>query len=155
MSDSSTVAVMVSEAHRRADQHARRMTAALVGAFALYVATYGPALTYTSSTVSGDMSLLTMQRIKSYVDDTCTLDPHCQWTWDSVGNVLKNVSVEEAANMVPDDYMYPPGDDAEKPGQRGETIKQAWAAGFIFSRWCCKFALARCFPLQAVSKLFL
>lgn len=73
-----------------------------------------------ASPAIGDMSLLTMQRIKSYVDDTCTLDPHCQWTWDRFPNGLRNVSVDEAADMVPRDYMFPPGNDAEIPGQRGE-----------------------------------
>jgi len=76
--------------------------------------------TASQSPATGDMSLLTMQRIKSYVDDTCTLDPHCQWTWDSLPNGLLNVSMDEAAAVVPEDYLFPPGDDAEKPGQRGE-----------------------------------
>lgn len=73
-----------------------------------------------SSPSTGDMSLLTMQRIKSYVDDTCTLDPHCQWTWEPLENGLKNVSVQEASAMMPVDYVFPPGNDAEKPGKRGE-----------------------------------
>lgn len=72
---------------------------------------------------TGDMSLLTMQRIKSYVDDTCTLDPHCQWTWDPLPNGLRNVSADEAAAAMPEDYLFPPGDDAEKSGQRGECLQ--------------------------------
>ncbi|XP_050527207.1 tyrosine-protein kinase receptor-like [Daktulosphaira vitifoliae] len=75
---------------------------------------------------SDDMSLRTMQRIKSYVDDTCTLDPHCQWTWDPYDNGLRNVSIDEAAAMVPEDYMYPPGNDSEV-GLRGNFF-------FIYGR---------------------
>lgn len=76
--------------------------------------------TASPSPATGDMSLLTMQRIKSYVDDTCTLDPHCQWTWDPLPNGLRNVSSDEAVAVMPEDYLFPPGDDAEKPGQRGK-----------------------------------
>lgn len=93
----------------------------VVAAIALYAA--GRAPTVTPSPASGDMSLLTMQRIKSYVDDTCTLDPHCQWTWDpKLPNGLQNVSAEQAAAAMPVDYLFPPpGDDADKPTvQRGE-----------------------------------
>lgn len=87
-------------------------------AFALYaVATVPPVLLTPSS---GQMSLLNMQRIKSYVDDTCTMDPHCQWVWDQQENGLRNVTVDQAASMVPPDYLFPPGGDAEKSGQRGE-----------------------------------
>ncbi|XP_025192296.1 ALK tyrosine kinase receptor-like isoform X2 [Melanaphis sacchari] len=74
------------------------------------------------SPATGDMSLLTMQRIKSYVDDTCTMDPHCQWTWDPLPNGLRNVSAEEAAAEVPEDYLYPPGEDPDKPGLRGNFL---------------------------------
>lgn len=113
---------MESKHHKQSYQHketVRRWTFTLVTTVILYAVANGPAVAASSAT--GDMSLLTMQRIKSYVDDTCTLDPHCQWTWDTVGqNVLRNVSVEEASAMMPDDYMFPPGNDAEKPGQRGE-----------------------------------
>lgn len=99
--------------------HSSGRTATLVALLLVLYAVARSPVTATSP-ASGDMSLLTMQRIKSYVDDTCTLDPHCQWTWDRFTNGLQNVSVEKAANLVPHDYMYPPGDDAEKSGQRGE-----------------------------------
>lgn len=116
--------VMASKHHKQLYQRkpiVHYWTSTLVTAFALYAVCSGPAV--AASPATGDMSLLKMQRIKSYVDDTCTLDPHCQWTWDTVGqNVLRNVSVEEASAMMPDDYTFPPGNDAEKPGQRGELF---------------------------------
>lgn len=96
----------------------RWASAAVVAAIALCAAA---AVRSSPATGGGEMVLLNMQRIKSYVDDTCTLDPHCQWTWDrAVDGGLLNVSAKQAAAMVPADYMFPPGDDAEKPGQRGE-----------------------------------
>lgn len=91
-------------------------SSALVAALALWCA----AAARPSPATGGDMSLLTMQRIKSYVDDTCTLDPHCQWTWDHAVNGLMNVTAKQAADVVPADYLYAPGDDAETPGRRGE-----------------------------------
>lgn len=108
---------------RRAGGHRRLWTSALLAAIALYAAAGAPAV--APSPAIGDMSLLNMQRIKSYVDDTCTLDPHCQWTWDeTIENGLKNVSVEQAAAMLPYDYLFPPGNDTEKPGQRGKRFSR-------------------------------
>lgn len=95
-------------------------SSALVAALALWCAAAGAPAARPSPATGGDMSLLTMQRIKSYVDDTCTLDPHCQWTWDRTVNGLMNVTAKQAADVVPADYLYAPGDDAETPGRRGE-----------------------------------
>jgi len=101
---------------------------ALVAALALWAAMACIAVPVASaSPATGDMSLLTMQRIKSYVDDTCTLDPHCQWSWDPLPNGLRNVSAEEAAAEMPKDYLYPPGEDPDNLGQRGEFL-----ASFFF-----------------------
>lgn len=98
----------------------RRRMSALAVAIALYAVSRAPSAVLPSP-ATGDMSLLTMQRIKSYVDDTCTLDPHCQWTWDDKQPLgLRNVTVPEAEALLPPDYMYPPGDDALKDGQRGQ-----------------------------------
>jgi len=33
------------------------------------------------------------------------------------------VSADEAAAAMPEDYLFPPGDDAEKSGQRGECLQ--------------------------------
>ncbi|VVC36867.1 Hypothetical protein CINCED_3A003445 [Cinara cedri] len=103
---------------RRRRRRDRPMSTLAFVAFALYaVATVPPVLL---TPASDQMSLLRMQRIKSYVDDTCTLDPHCQWSWDrELKNGLRNVTVDQAASMVPPDYLYPPGNDSET-GQRGE-----------------------------------
>lgn len=106
---------------RRRRRRDRPMSTMAFVAFALYaVATVPPVLLTPSS---GQMSLLNMQRIKSYVDDTCTLDPHCQWQWDKLQNGMRNVSVDQAAAMVPPDYMYPPGNDTEKSAERGECAR--------------------------------
>lgn len=108
--------------HRHQLHHRSRCRGpALVAIVALWVAVACFTVpTASPSPATGDMSLLTMQRIKSYVDDTCTLDPHCQWTWDPLPNGLRNVSSDEALAAMPNDYLFPPGEDAEKPGQRGK-----------------------------------
>ncbi|XP_050426861.1 tyrosine-protein kinase receptor-like [Adelges cooleyi] len=81
--------------------------------------------TYTlplaSYSIGGNMSLLSMQRLKSFVDDTCSLDPHCQWTWVPQENGLRNVTTDEALAMVPENYMYAPGNDSDV-GQRGNFL---------------------------------
>lgn len=109
--------------HRR--KRFRGRMVALIVAYALCAVAGTPAAALSPAT--GDMSLLTMQRIKSYVDDTCTLDPHCQWTWNEhMENGLRNVSVKEAEAMVPEDYLYPPGSDTEASAQRGEC-RRFWS----------------------------
>ncbi|KAE9536932.1 hypothetical protein AGLY_006739 [Aphis glycines] len=96
---------------------------ALVAALALWAAMACVTVPAASaSPATGDMSLLTMQRIKSYVDDTCTMDPHCQWTWDPLPNGLRNVSAEEAAAEMPKDYLYPPGEDPDNLGGQRDSL---------------------------------
>lgn len=107
---------------------------ALVAALALWASMACVAVPAASaSPATGDMSLLTMQRIKSYVDDTCTLDPHCQWAWDPLPNGLRNVSAEEAAAEMPKDYLYPPGEDPDNlGGQRGELLASFFFFFFLY-----------------------
>ncbi|KAL5236754.1 hypothetical protein ACI65C_004164 [Semiaphis heraclei] len=119
--------------HKRHHHRGRCRGPPLIAVVALWAAVACVTVpTSSPSPATGDMSLLTMQRIKSYVDDTCTLDPHCQWTWDLLANGLRNVSADEAAAAMPEDYLFPPGDDAEKPGQRVflidilELLKGIW-----------------------------